>query len=445
MARFSLTPRRALVASLAFVAQWQALSWGLPALKVFSYLSTIDFVGWTGLFLIGLTWTIYLLESLSQRYERRRVESELALGGDRVNDVLGSVGGDICRSRRRTWNFFDLAAWYYGRNSQRLKQSFLALAMYVVFFVVLYFALNARSTSAIEPFELPSGGGQEMAPQQVQIKKVVRKKYIINPYSNVRMGTPPDDPVKEVLEKETRNEYTKGQGAEGGAIGRGDGKDGGYGFGTGRGKVRFVRLRHADRGWDRNFGIGGDNNILAEFGARTGISRAKISEASEAIDVEQLASLEPKVTPPLVYVGGVARFSLTPREKKVLRDYLVDRHGMVLGDNLGGPAFHQQFLATMTELTGVTPVPIPRDDYIHTAPFAMSSLPIVVAHGGTVPLGWKLDGRWVVYYHPGALSDAWRDDHSGIKREIYEMCYQLGVNIMAYSFRERDKWLESQK
>jgi len=48
------------------------------------------------------------------------------------------------------------------------------------------------------------------------------------------------------------------------------------------------------------------------------------------------------------------------------------------------------------------------------------------------PLGWKVDGRWVAYYHPGALTDAWRDDHAGIKKDVYESCYLLGINIIFY-------------
>ena len=69
----------------------------------------------------------------------------------------------------------------------------------------------------------------------------------------------------------------------------------------------------------------------------------------------------------------------------------------------------------------------------------------MVAHARPVPLGWKIDGRWAVYYHPGALSDAWRDDHAGIKKEIYDLCYQLGINIVYYAHKEYGRWLVSQQ
>ena len=118
---------------------------------------------------------------------------------------------------------------------------------------------------------------------------------------------------------------------------------------------------------------------------------------------------------------------------------------MIFADNLGGRNFHNQFFAVMREVTGVDEVAIPRDDYIHQKPYSLPSLPVVVAHGGTVPYGWKVDGRWVGYYHPGAISDAWRDDHAGIKREVWEDGYRLGINVIYYAHVERHKWNTSQK
>jgi len=77
-------------------------------------------------------------------------------------------------------------------------------------------------------------------------------------------------------------------------------------------------------------------------------------------------------------------------------------------------------------------------------PFEVPSLPIVVAHGGTLPLGWKIDGRWVAYYHPGALTDAWRDDHAGIRKDVWSPA-TAGANIIFYAYAEKDKWLSAQE
>ena len=56
---------------------------------------------------------------------------------------------------------------------------------------------------------------------------------------------------------------------------------------------------------------------------------------------------------------------------------------------------------------------------------------------------WSADGRWLVYYHPGDIGDAWADGHAGVKPEITEFCYQLGVNVIYYAHAEYAKWLMS--
>lgn len=35
------------------------------------------------------------------------------------------------------------------------------------------------------------------------------------------------------------------------------------------------------------------------------------------------------------------------------------------------------------------------------------------------------------------------DDHAGVKPEITEFCYQLGVNVIFYAHAEYTKWLSS--
>jgi hypothetical protein len=94
-------------------------------------------------------------------------------------------------------------------------------------------------------------------------------------------------------------------------------------------------------------------------------------------------------------------------------------------------------------LPDVRPVSVPLDDTIHRIPFAMPSLPYVVPHGGKDALGWSVDGRWLVYYHPGDISDAWADGHAGIPTDIYNACYQLGANVINYGHVEYAKWLQS--
>ena len=73
------------------------------------------------------------------------------------------------------------------------------------------------------------------------------------------------------------------------------------------------------------------------------------------------------------------------------------------------------------------------------------SLPYVAKHGRSDALGWVVDGRLVAYYHPGDIGDAWADGHSGVPREVWESCYQLGVNVIFYAHAEYNKWLEATK
>ena len=84
---------------------------------------------------------------------------------------------------------------------------------------------------------------------------------------------------------------------------------------------------------------------------------------------------------------------------------------------------------------------MPLDDVIHRIPYQIPFLPYVAPHGGKDAWGWKVDGRWVCYYHPGDIGDAWSDGHSGVPPEIYEYCYQLGTNVIFYAHVEYNKWL----
>lgn len=407
--RFTL--RRAAGATLAFVVVWQATYWLARVLEA-SAAETLHFWGWVILYGLGLAWAVWGVERLAQRREQER-------GGPRV------------RAPGRVWNPVDPQAWYYGTTAPRYRQSLGLLVCYSIAFVLLYLLLRPAPAS-VEPYELPAGGGQDVIAQKVKIQKIVRKKYVLNPFSSILFNPPPIDQVDPQIMEAVQHQYQVGQGAGEGA---------GFGQGTGRGKVRLIRLKHSDAHWNKNFGVGGDQNLLAEYASRT---RQRVAEQPESIDIGQLGAFPPKKCPPMVYVSGARTFQPTPTEKKVLKTYLLERHGMLIGDNLGGQGFHNSFVQTVNEVTGVQPVPVPRDDVLHDRPYKLPLLPIVVAHGGTVPLGWKVDGRWVAYYHPGAMSDAWRDDHAGIRRDIWEACYQLGVNLLFYAHAEYNKWLESQ-
>jgi len=49
-------------------------------------------------------------------------------------------------------------------------------------------------------------------------------------------------------------------------------------------------------------------------------------------------------------------------------------------------------------------------------------------------MGMKHKGRWIIFYHPGDLNDAWKTGHSGLRPELAKAAYQLGVNLIYYAF-----------
>jgi len=395
--------------SVVCVTWWQLAVVAADAMIWDTLRATLARYGTVGLFVVGLCWVVWFVDRAARRLEAKH--------------PAGLI-----------WNPLSADAWYYGRRAKKLNQSLAAFSSYSILFLLVVLLL-AQVRGCEEIYELPAGGGQRKAiAQTVKIKKVTRKKYLVNPYSAILFQVPPIDEVKLHLQEATEHAYT---------VGYGEGTGAGFGGGTSRGKVRLIRLEYAGGNWDQNFGVGGDLNMLIEYGIRT---NHKVAEKTESRRIGQLRNFPVGKSPPLVYMTGQKSISLSNTEVKVLREYLLKKHGMIFGDNCGSRHFHNQFLAMMNRvLPEVRPVPIPLDDQIHRVPYPIPFLPYVSPHGGKEALGWWKDGRWLCYYHPGDIADAWRDDHAGVKAEIWEACYQLGTNVIFYAHAEYAKWLEAQK
>lgn len=443
--RFKLTPRRAVWLTGIYVVAMIAAAFFIQPGSMATNLSR------GGLFLIGLAWAVWYAEGFVRRREDARLVEIARVKretGPELNHAL-ETGEPI----KRRWNPLDLQAWYYGRGGQRLKQSLALLASYALLFFAVFLLIDSWNfTRGSLTYDLPAGGGGDgkagdnevMIKQQVvQVKKVIRKKFVINPYSGIIFNAPPIDKIDPQLVEVTKDLYQVGQGSGlGQGIGAGSGSGAGFGSGTGTGKIRLMRLRYEGGDWDLNYGPGKDQNMLLQYAARTS---QKTAEKSEAVTVGELGTSPPDRAPPLVILGGQRAIILSKPEQRILRDYLLEKHGMVLGDNGGSRQFHDHFFTLMREITGVQEVPVPLDDVVHRSPYRVPFLPIVSPHGGTVSYGWKVDGRWVAIYHPGDLMDAWADGHAGIKQDIWEACYQYGVNIIFYAHLEHHKWRESRR
>ncbi len=422
------------VDQLIGVAKWSfVVGDGVRIYPVADYLETLGDSLWlagTACLLIGpLTWKFW------QWDHRRRVAADM------FDERCGTAGDPVDRWWRYdlsgdsyNWNPLDENAWYYGPHSRKLNQSVTALVGYSFAFA-LTFLLLGQIGGCSEIYEMPAGGGeQQQIVQQVKVQKVIKRKYIVNPFSAILFQVPPIDDIKLQLTELTHHAYK---------VGYGQGKGAGYAGGTRLGKVRFIRLEYSGGDWDQDFGIGADLNMLIEYNVRT---QQKVHNKTESRAVSQLDNFPVGKSPPMVYLTGQKSISLSKSEVKTLRTYLIDKHGMIFGDNGGSGHFHNQFLSMMRQvLPTVDPVPVPLDDVIHRIPYQIPFLPYVAPHGGQVALGWKIDGRWVCYYHPGDIGDAWADGHAGVKPEIFEYCYQLGTNVINYSHAEYSKWLEARK
>ena len=420
---------RSLVLTGLYPFWWQLSVFLAEFAGLYEVRAALMSTGLFGLFLIGLAWMVWWLEGASRRIEQSLLEEVLS-GGTLLTSPTAAVEAHSQAAHRRSWNPLNPRAWYYGRGSRKLKQSMLALLTYGLSFWMSV-VLISQIGGCNRIYELPAGGGQQKTiAQTVKIQKVIRKKYVVNPFSAIKFNVPPIDDIKVITPETTAHQYV---------VGYGEGTGAGFAGGTQRGKVRLIRLEYDAGDWNLNFGIGGDNNMLLEYGLLT---QQKVADKSESIRITQLSAFPKDKSPPVIFITGQRSLSVSNNEVKVLREYLVEKHGLLFASS-GSRDFHNQFLALMNRvLPEVRPVPVPLDDSIHRVPFAIPSIPYVVPHGGKEPLGWSTDGRWLVYYHPGDISDAWADGHSGVSSEIYNGCYQLGANVINYGHVEYAKWLQ---
>ena len=416
-----------LLLSVTYVMIWTLLVWGADWVEFRE--ASVQFARWGtgGLFCIGLAWFVWGMENASQRFESlRRMHEQTADSNRRRSET------ELASPARRSWHPLDVNAWYYGRRSPKLRQSLAGFMGYSLFFM-LALLVCSQINGCQELYEMPAGGGvQQTLAQTVRVQKVIKKKFVINPFSAILFRVPPIDEIKLQLTEITKHAYT---------IGTGEGEGAGFAGGKKQGKVRFIRLEYAGGDWDQDFGVGSDLNMLAEYNVRT--SHA-VAAQTESRTIEQLRSFPVGASPPMVFMTGQGNISLSSSQVKILREFLIDKHGMLFIDNGGSQHFHNQVIGMMKNvLPQVRPAAIPLDDVIHRIPYQIPFLPYVAPHGGKESLGWRLDGRLVCYYHPGDIADAWADDHAGVSPEIWEACYQLGTNVIFYAHSEYSKWLSS--
>ena len=385
--------------------------------------------GWTVFLIVLVAFGLVLLTWLAWLTERW-LAYRRSLAGTDGSDAEWWSGP--ASTSRYIWNPCDPEAWFYGRRGKKLNQTFAAFVAYsLLFFLVVWILANLRGCE--EHLDSPAGGGEAKIMQKVQVQKIQKIKYIINPFSIFEIKIPDIDDVKVIDEEDTAHLYT---------VGFGKGKGAGFAGGTDRGMVRFIRLEYDGGDWNQDMGVGADLNMLVEYRVRTS---QKIHNRTESRRLSDLHRFTRMGAPPFVFLTGQGTISASNREVKALREYLMDKHGMVFCDNGGSQRFEGAFVALMRRaVPEAVMVPIPADAQIHRQPYKIPHpIPLVSLHGSTRrALGWRFDGRWIAYYHPGDIADAWKDGYTD--KIVKEVSFRLGTNIIFYAYAEHAKWKTAQ-
>jgi hypothetical protein len=278
--------------------------------------------------------------------------------------------------------------------------------------------------------------------KMVKPKKKKQKTLSLRPNSAILFDIPDLDrtTVDDQLEKQTELTYDATNNAKSGKMGKGGGSKGGWPEGMDDYKIRFIRLDHGGDGWDDGMNeSAADLNFLRYFASATGFN--KIAGKGESHSISLLAKYPEDGIPPFVYLtGNGAMGRVTTDDIRILREYCLGG-GMLIGD-AGSPAFHQSFTRLMAQVFPDKPLlDIADDDMIYQVPFGFpNGAPAFWHHGGRRALGVKHEGRWVVFYHPGDMNDAWKSQgFTDVSPEMRDAAMNLGVNLIYYAFNQWDE------
>src|SRR5262249_35428955 len=172
-------------------------------------------------------------------------------------------------------------------------------------------------------------------------------------------------------------------------------------------------------------------NFLEEFHKETGF---KVASAGESNSISQLHQYPKGMAPPFVFMTGSGGINVSAGDVRGLRGYLLG--GGLLFVNCGSPQFDGAFRAFMQQVLPGNPlVVIADDDPIFQMPYVFpNGAPPLWHHGGYHAMGVKVNDRWVVFYHPGDIVDAWKTGHEGLDPKLATEAYQVGINVIYYSF-----------
>ncbi|MBL7134670.1 MAG: DUF4159 domain-containing protein [Phycisphaerae bacterium] len=323
-----------------------------------------------------------------------------------------------------------------GGNDMRFRRSWLSSALlHWIVIVAVPFLLTLRG--CVSPYLVPYGRGEARVTHVMRVVKRAkkpRKKYILRQNAAVYWDIPDlnESKVAQEVNEQTQLTHVADRNAVHGKMGAGGGKKGGWPDGVPGGKIRFIRLEYSGRDWDDGMDAASaaDINFLNFLRKEVPFPVARKSE-SHAISL--LARYPKGRAPPFVYMTGSDSIRTSSHDKKVLREYLLDG-GMLFAD-AGSQRWDHYFRGFLREvLADKRLIDIADDDQIFQMPYTFpNGAPPLWHHGGERALGMKHKGRWIVFYYPGDMNDAWKTGRWGLDRDIADKAYQMGVNVMYYA------------
>ena len=324
----------------------------------------------------------------------------------------------------------------HGPDPQWRKSFISSGSLHIFVLIILPFLINLFG--CVEAYKIPFGKGSPavMIVSVVKPKKKKRKKLIFNPNSAISFKIPKieDSELLKEVQEMTEAVYKANTKASKGKLGEGGGDEGGWPDGAKDAIFRFIRLKHGGRGFAYGMGDTGgnaDRNFMKRFKDLTGF---KVKRNSELINIRLIPKFPKGFAPPFVYITGT-RISISSKEIDILRKYVING-GMIFAD-AGSRSFDSSWRGIARRLNLGPLRNIDNHDPIFMQPFELENGTFTnVPHGGRYAQGIKHRGRWVVFYFPGDLKDAWKDDASGFKKNVVEMSYKMGINIIHYSFTQ---------
>ena len=356
----------------------------------------------------------------------------------------------------------------HGRDPVYRKSLFSSLGVHVMVIVVLPWILSLRG--CVTPYRVPKGSGtptgggnpqgtgiqqQLMQVKIVKAQKKKKRKLLVNPHAAISFHVPDlddsgidkavdqattvtyqADPARVLANAQTGTGGPKGIGGKGtgGALGAGGGTTGGWPDGMDNALVRFIRLEYNGTAWDTGMNAHDrtDINFLQEFHKATTF---KVAAQGESHPIASLRNYPKGFAPPFVFMTGEGAINVSEADMRILREYLLD--GGLLFANCASAQFDRSFRSFIQQvLPGHSLLVIADDDPIFQVPFQFpNGAPPYWHQGGWRAMGMKHNDRWVVFYHPGDILEAWSTEHAGLTDpKLVTEAYELGVNALYYSF-----------